>query len=200
MKGVVSLSLLTLALVFSMALGHAGTITFTVDEFGNGSFSGASSGVVPSCTACTDPSGGVGNVLFYVLPSFAAVPVSGDVILDEPGGTVAPILSDYVRFFTDVNNVHYLIFYSDTGDGVDAPADTGFPGNPSTNLLHIPEVGPEGNNGALYSPTGAQPGTGNGDNVYVYNIISDSTVPEPTSLVLMAAGLAGLGLKKYWRR
>jgi hypothetical protein len=197
MKSFVSLSLLISVFVFSMALGHAGAITITVDEFGNGSFSGfTGSGTLPSFFIA-DPSGGVGgNALVYALP-FPSV--AGDLILDEPGGVVAPITSDVVRFFTS-GTAHFLIFYSDNLDGVDAIADGGFPGNPSTNLLHIPEVGAEGNNGAIYAPTGSQPGAGNTDFVLTFNLISDSPVPEPTSLVLMAAGLVGLGLKKYCRR
>jgi hypothetical protein len=201
MKGIVSLCVLTLALVVSMSVAHAGAITFTVDEFGNGSFSGFTGSGTLAPAFIPDPSGGVaGNVLAYALPS--GVPSTpGDLILDEPGGSLAPITSDYVRFFTTGGGTHLLIFYSDNGDGVDSPADiSGLPTNPSTNLVHVLEVGPEGNNGATYSPTGVQPGAGNTDFVLTFNVISDSTAPEPASLVLMAAGLAGLGLKKYWRR
>jgi hypothetical protein len=202
MKRFVSPSFLTLALMFSMVLGHAGTILFTVDEFGNGSFTGfTGSGALPSFIEA-DPSGGIaGPALVYILPSFPASPVSGDVDLSDPSA-LAPVTSDVLRFFTDGQGTHFLIFYSDTSDAdTNGTFDSGLPtSNPSTNVAFVSEVGTETNNGAQYFPSTSLPGAGNTDFVYQYNFISDSTVPEPTSLVLMAAGLAGLGLKKYLHR
>jgi hypothetical protein len=201
MKGFVSLSFLTAALVSSMAVAHAGlVVNINIDEFGNGSFTtglGGSGTLTSGLIA--DPTGGVpGNVLAYILP-FAFTPVAGDLILDEPPPGTTVILSDVLRFVT-VGNAHLLLFYSDNGDGVDALADiSGLPGNSSTNVVSIPEIGPEGNNGATYTPVGVQPGAGNSDFSPTYNIISDSNAPEPASVFLMIAGLAGLGVRKYFR-
>jgi hypothetical protein len=73
-----------------------------------------------------------------------------------------------------------LLFYSDNGDGVDAQADTGFPGEFYANHVGINEIGPEGNNSASYTPTAGQPGFLGDEFAVSYTFISDSVpVPEP---------------------
>jgi PEP-CTERM motif len=193
MKRFVLFSFLAVALAFSMAQANAGPVlvNISVDEFGNGSSNGTPllSGLAP------DPTGGVaGNVLAYQLPF---IPVQGDVIMDEPVGNLAVVISDVLRFVI-VGNNGFVIFYSDNGDGVDATADiSGLPGFALSNVVTIPEVGPEaGPNGAVYTPTSGQPGFISTDFSPTYNIISDSAVPEPGSVLLIGAGLVGLGLLK----
>ena len=62
---------------------------------------------------------------------------------------------DVIRF-TANNTVQ---FYSDNSDGADSLADRGgLPAPLLTNVITVPEVGPEGSNGALYLPTLGQPG------------------------------------------
>jgi hypothetical protein len=88
-----------------------------------------------------------------------------------------------------------LLFYSDSLEGADAPGDTPTPPKDVyDNLLSLDEVGPEGDNGALYTPGPNDPGFDpSGPS---YHLISD--VPEPGSLALLATG--GLPLLGFLRR
>jgi len=165
---------------------------FTFDEFGNSSGPGISPGIVQP-----DPSGGLPAstpVLVYTL----TFPVtSGDLWLTN--GTEG--LSDIVRFWNPnpaSGGSSQIIFYSDvsTTDPADSPADTGFPQN-SLQILSITEVGPEGNNGATYTPAGVgDPGFNLTGVAVTYRIISD--VPEPSTLALaiLSGGLLLFLLKQ----
>jgi len=88
-----------------------------------------------------------------------------------------------------------LLFYSDNVDGVDSLGDT--PSPPSSfygNVVSIPEIGSETNNGAIYTPTAGQPGFVAGFAV-TYDFISDgsgASLPEPGTLMLLGTGLVGL--------
>jgi PEP-CTERM motif len=135
--------------------------------------------------------GGLAAVLTYALPFDG---VAGDVGLTAAEGTF-----DYLRF----NGNGTLVFYSDNTDGTDAIGDTASP--PASfyaNLIFIPEVGPEGGNGAIYVPTAGQPGFNNGGDQYV--ILSDGVltvppIPEPSTLMLFGSGIvamAGHGLRR----
>ena len=183
------------AIVFGFTLAVASStsfaqFTFTIDEFGVGSFGGA---VVPS-TIGLDPSGGVaGPVLIYTLP-FAVTP--GDVILTEIFNGPN---SDIVRFWNPTGiNQSEIIFYSDfsTTDPADAPADVGLPTQLFT-PIRITEVGPEGNNGAVYLPTPGMPSSTSAP--MQYNIISD--VPEPGTGALLLSGVGLLfGIMRFRRK
>lgn len=154
---------------------------YTFDELGNSTGPGISPG-----TLQPDPSGGLTvPVLVYNL-SFGVV--GGDVVLTEPPSASGPD-SDIVRFWT-VNGVSQIIFYSDfsTTDPPDAPADTGLPGSVLGSPVVIPEVGPEGNNGATYAPAPGAPGSSLAGVNVAYNIVSDGVVPEPGTLALAALG------------
>src|SRR5438874_12945959 len=119
--------------------------------------------------------GGLSPVLIYTLPFLG---VQGDVFLTDADFGGAPL--DVIRF----NGDGTLIFYSDNIGGFDAPADTsGPPTVLYTNRVSIPEIGPEGNNGAFYTPTESNPGFG--PLAPSYNFVSDgSAVPEPGTLTL----------------
>jgi len=168
---------------------------FTIDEFGVQGNNGVN---LPSILA-PDPSGAIaGNVLIYLLP-FGVTP--GDVLLTEPGQP-APAFSDVLRFWNPAGNPNQseLIFYSDfsSADPADAPADVGLPAQLQVNTININEVGPEGNNGALYAANPGMPGADFSGVPTQYNIISDAAVPEPGTAALLVGGLGLLaGIKRY---
>jgi hypothetical protein len=184
------LSVLGCAYVMTTASSFAQLYTF--DEFGNSSGLGISPGIMQP-----DPSGGLAaNVLVYNLP-FSVVP--GDVILLEPG--IPPQReSDLVRFWNPSGaGPSQIIFYSDfsTTDPADSPADTGLPPVLMPLIVTIQEVGPEGNNGALYTPTANQPGSVNAAvPPPTYNIISDVPEPGTVALAILGGGLSLFLLKR----
>jgi hypothetical protein len=175
-KSVKTLVVFGCAFAVSATLFGQALPTLTFDENGNGNING---NPLPF-TVAPDPSGGIAaNVLIYQLP-FAVTP--GDVALLEPTG----VASDLIRFLPSTAGAQSLmIFYSDLSEPIDPSslADTGLPRSP--NAIPINEVGPEGNDGAVWTPAPGLPGSTSAP--VQYNIISD--VPEPG-----AAALCGLGL------
>src|SRR5438067_857925 len=135
------MSVFAIAGLLVMAL-TCGAATITIDELGNGI------GTVGPGFVGNDPGpGGLNGVLIYTLP-FAGV--QGDVLMLDGGAVL-----DVIRF----NGNGTVIFYSDNTDGADALADTPAPpGALYPNQVRIFEVGPEGNNGALYTPLANEPG------------------------------------------
>ena len=180
----------------------------TVDENGNGI------GTLGPGFLAPDPGpGGLLLVLTYdlLLPP-GAVLTPGDVFLFDPNEPGSPVL-DVIRFnsfFADNvaaidGSPFTLVFYSDNIDGFDALADT--PSPPLafyTNQVRIAEVGPEGNNGAFYTPQEGQPGYiqfgATGVQGFTYHFISDGTIPEPSSTALLSLGLALLVIGAGQRR
>jgi hypothetical protein len=185
------LSLLGCAYAITTASSFAQVYTF--DEFGNSSGPGISPGAMQ-----LDPSGGLPiPVMVYNL---AFPVVMGDVVLTEPGQPTTGPYSDVIRFWNPTGNgPSQIIFYSDvsSADPADAPADTGLPQQliiAPTNPVFINEVGPEGNNGAVYIPGGLQ-GTIPGAVGLQYNIISDVPEPSAVALTIVGAGLLVFALK-----
>lgn len=161
-------------------------LIYTFDEFGNSS-GPSSTPPISAGVLQPDPSGGLTvPVLVYTVP----LPLlTGDVVLTEPGQPAGGPFSDVVRFWNPTGvNLTQIIFYSDSSatDPADAPADTGLPAQ-LISPVFVNEVGPEGNNGALYTPPAGGPGSLPGALVQ-YNIISD--VPEPNGLALASVGAA----------
>jgi len=173
-------------LVLASALAIAGAQTVSaafvqVDEFGNGTIDGTPLPwfLEPDPTRIPP----TWNVLVYQLP-FAGV--AGDVVMLDEGTTV---WSDEVRF----DGQGYLIFYSDSTDGYDAPADT--PYLPDPPPVFIFEVGSEAHSWADYTPTADEPGFDLGFQP-VYKFISD--IPEPAAYPA-AFGALALGVGAFLR-
>src|SRR5579859_5770719 len=171
-------------------------LIYTFDEFGNSSGPSSAPPISPGVLQ-PDPSGGVsGPVLVYTLP----LPiVTGDVVLTEPGNpSTGGQNSDIVRFWNPTGiNLTQIIFYSDVSaaDPADSPADTGLPAQ-LISPIFIPEVGPEGNNGATYTPPAGAPGSTLAGVVIQYNIISDVPEPGTVALAILAGGTLLLSMKR----
>lgn len=169
--------------------------TFTFDESGNSTGLGISLG-----TLQPDPSGGIVGppVLVYSVP-FPVV--TGDLVLIEAGAGTNSQFSDVVRFWNPTGNPNQseIIFYSDfsTSDPPDSPADVGLPSN-LINPVYLNEVGPEGHNGAVWTPPAGAPGSSLAGVTVQYNIVSDGVVPEPGSMALLTGGLGILlGINRF---
>jgi hypothetical protein len=151
----------------------------TFDENGNGNYNNLP---LPFALAVEPISGQ--TTLMYTLP-FVTIP--GDVQLFETPG-VNPG-SDIIRF----DGQGHAFFFSDF-ETTDVPpfdlADGQLP-PPIAALqrVFILENGPEGANGAVYTPGSTDPGFELSGPLHQYNIISDAVVPEPSTGLL--AGLGG---------
>jgi hypothetical protein len=173
-------------------------LLITVDENGHGFLNGQALNYFIG----QDPGpGGLPNALIYSfsLPGQLGEVAFGDVYLSEG---VEQGWSDLIRFYPVSPGLNYLVFYSEAGPGDTELADVGFPTAFYDYNVTIPEVGPEGNNGAYYTPLlGQPPDPGFSMDGYdvTYHFISD--VPLPPSVWLLGSGLLGLaGLRRKLKK
>jgi len=191
--------------LFAFGITYAITATslfaqiYTFDEYGNSTSTPGTPPMSPGILQ-PDPSGGLpGPVLVFQLP----IPVvTGDVVLLEQGTSASGQYSDVVRFWDPTGvNLTDVIFYSDTDETTLLPADTGLPAQLIGNPVFIPEVGPEGNNGAVWTPPAGAPGSSLAGIALTYNIVSDGVVPEPGPLALLMGGLGILiGINRFGQK
>lgn len=129
--------------------------------------------------------------VLYQLPDPLAFE-SGDVLLlDQTGG-----LSDLVRFFNNLQDFgngagigNQIFIYSDTGDAPDLPPDViPIPTDRMLNVVSLTEQGTEN----VYEATPYQASLADGSSIS-YVLVSDA-VPEPSTMLLLGAGLAAITL------
>jgi hypothetical protein len=178
------------------------SVTIRVDENGNGLFTNTAGfrQTLPGFLAPDPGPGGLASVLTYDTLNPPGL-VSGDVLLFED--SMDGDLSDVIRFNADeVNpsgNVGSLLFYSDNTDGDADLADiASIPLAFYANTVSLAEVGTEGANSVVYTPTAGQPGfVAGAAGPVTYVLMSDT--PEPASMTLL--GIGAVGLVGYaWRR
>jgi len=184
--------------IFGLHIGGAAaqavfSVTITVDEHCHGTetFSDGSSNHL-DCSMQPDPTNANLPALTYTFHTESIT--TGDLNVGEG----PQVLSDVIRFeFDRSNSLVSLVFYSglldSKGEG-DAQADTGLPLLGGLTFAFCPEVGAEGNNFCTYTPGPDQPGFESPEVKVTYVLISDSAIPEPGSLALLAIGVGVLGL------
>jgi MYXO-CTERM domain-containing protein len=184
-----------LTLMAGAAFAQGPNVLISIDENGNGFLNFGGGNIRMPWAVQNDPGpGGLPNVLTYNMLGPPSV-TAGDVLLQD--GVGGPVF-DVVRF-NDYNTGGVqgypasILFYSDNTDGFDSIGDTPSPpGAFYANNLTIQEIGPEGLNGAVYTPLAGQPGFVPGFNV-TYDLVSDGVItPEPPAAATFAFGAFGL--------
>jgi hypothetical protein len=199
------IGILLLLGLLSIVASSASAQNFLVqfDEYGVGTFNGAP---LPYSVAL-EPFSNM-STLMYTLPFNVT---RGDLILTE-GTAVPPTISDIIRFdnilYSDGTTDGVAYFFSDLLDPSDIGvplADVGLPPPTTLPSVTLPEIGSEGNDGAIYTPAtgGNDPGQALLAGAVLpvtYTILSDSVpVPEPSIIALLGMSLVGL-LAYAWRK
>jgi hypothetical protein len=156
-------------------------LIISLDENGNG----FANGVRLTYRVDLEPISHI-STLHYILPFYGFTNRMGDVVLMEP--TTAGTISDIVRF----DGVGNVWFFSEREASDVPPFDladvAALPMVWTNNFVFLDEIGPEGQNGAIYTPLRDQPGWYGVD--VTYQLISD--IPEPSAFALLGLGAAAL--------
>ncbi len=197
-------AVLLIVLSSAVSLVHAGTIglpagpdpfRFFFDENGHGAYqtfnptTGAYGPLINSPgVLVVDPLTATGFALQYTLPEFVG---AGDAGILESGTTcTAATCSDGLRFITGAAT-SFMRYYSDVGEP--DLADTGLPSNFTPGAFAI-ELGTEGSTRTF------QYVAGSGDPAATNFYLGISDTPEPSTIVLLATGLFGVGGIAYRRK
>ena len=183
--------LFTCIVTVTTALGQVAS-TWRVDENGPALLSGPIAGFANGSYK-VDPISGLTGWYYPLGPS-----TPGDLLLIEPLVGNTNTVSDLLRF--DGNGV---FFFSNLEPGELNPDKADVPQipNPVGAIFVRSEIGPEGNNGALWTPGPGQPGFDLSGSLpgLSYNIISDA-VPEPNCVALYFAAAGLLALRRLQRK
>jgi hypothetical protein len=163
---------------------YANAIQFTIDEFSHSQISlpqGAAGGTL---FLCEDTE--TNEVTAGLCPSTSTN--SDKVLFDTTAGTIT-MGSDAVG--------------EQACPPCDQPGDQNSAGGPFINpVFHISEPNIETGLGEtfIYRPTAGQPGFCGTDNACTYSITSDGRIPEPGTILLLAAGLTVLLIRfRRWK-
>jgi hypothetical protein len=166
--------------------------TWSLDENGNGFLSGGSLVGFSNGTLQREPRSGQ-TTLYYNLGT--GMNMAGDIALYE---LPSHATNDLLRF----DGQGGVYFFSDREPGEPNPdlADVSLLPATQPGTLFLDEIGPEGNNGAFYTPAPGQPGFDTSGTFpgLTYHFISD--VPEPAAPALFLFGAACWGFKVIRRK
>jgi hypothetical protein len=142
-----------------------------------------------TCSILPDPMNGNVKVPTFTLPERV---IAGDLLVVDSNGSVG----DLVRFpdlGDGTGTANVMLYYSDNADGKDSQSDVGIPLKKQPIIGTVLEDGPEGKNRFIFT-AGTLPFAN------IYRGVSDGSIPEPPSVVLLLTSSLALALLGGARR